>query len=94
MLSNSYRQSSRFDEAGGAADSENKFLWHGPARRLEAEVVRDAILSISGALDTAMGGPGFHSFNGKGSNRRSVYYINTLSAKNSFLETLIAPTRR
>jgi hypothetical protein len=31
-------------------------------RRLEAEEIRDAILSVSGRMDTAMGGPGYYLF--------------------------------
>jgi hypothetical protein len=38
-------------------DPENKLLWRMPTKRLEAEVIRDSILSISGRLDSVMGGP-------------------------------------
>src|SRR4029079_14706001 len=31
-------------------------------RRLEAESIRDAVLQVSGKLDTTMGGPGFSDF--------------------------------
>ncbi len=43
-------------------DSTNRLLWHFPARRLEAEPLRDAILAVSGNLNLAMGGPGFDLF--------------------------------
>ena len=43
-------------------DSANRLLWHFPARRLEAEPLRDAILAVSGNLNLEMGGPGFDLF--------------------------------
>ncbi len=45
-----------------ALDSSNRLLWHFPARRLEAEPLRDAMLAVSGKLDRTMGGPGFDLF--------------------------------
>ena len=45
-----------------AKDRGNAWLWRGPARKLEAEAVRDAVLAVSGALDLTMGGPGFRDF--------------------------------
>ena len=35
-------------------------LWRHRQRRLEAEVVRDSILAVSGRLNTQMAGPGFY----------------------------------
>ena len=32
-------------------DAENRWLWRFPARRLEAEAVRDALLAVAGELD-------------------------------------------
>jgi hypothetical protein len=40
-----------------AIDPGNRLLWRMRLRRLEAEVVRDAILATSGKLDRALGGP-------------------------------------
>ncbi|MDA1049177.1 MAG: DUF1553 domain-containing protein [Planctomycetota bacterium] len=48
--------------AASAADSGNRLLWRMNRRRLEAEEIRDAILSVSGRMDTAMGGPGYYLF--------------------------------
>jgi len=55
-----------------AIDSGNRLLWHFPARRLEAEPLRDAILAVSGKLDRTMGGPGFDLFEAN-SNYVKVY---------------------
>ena len=56
MLSRAYQMSSVADPAAVAADPENLTLHHMPIRRLEAEAIRDAILSVSGHLNPAMGG--------------------------------------
>lgn len=39
-------------------DPENRLLWHAHQRRLEAEVLRDAILVVAGTLNDKIGGPG------------------------------------
>jgi len=49
--------SSGSDEPGGAApDPDNRLLSRFPRQRLEAEMVRDALLAVSERLDPAMGG--------------------------------------
>jgi hypothetical protein len=56
MISSVYRQAS--EPAGSAGDdSENRLSGRMPLRRLEADVIRDAMLDVSGRLDPAMGGP-------------------------------------
>ena len=59
LMANSaaFRVSSEWDEAAGRNDAENRLLWRWRLRRLEAEVVRDSILTVSGRLNTKMGGP-------------------------------------
>lgn len=57
MTSAAYRQSSRRTPEGDAADADNRLLGRAPVRRLEAEAVRDAMLSVSGSLNRAMFGP-------------------------------------
>ncbi|WP_254507046.1 PSD1 and planctomycete cytochrome C domain-containing protein [Anatilimnocola floriformis] len=55
MLSQTYQQSSAFDAKGFAADPENRLYWRMPLRRLEAEEIRDALLTSSGLLDRTPG---------------------------------------
>jgi hypothetical protein len=50
-LSHVYRLDSRMDETNFAIDPENKLGWRHSPRRLEAEEIRDAIMSVSGSLD-------------------------------------------
>jgi hypothetical protein len=60
LLSDTYQQTSRrldFPEVA-AIDPENKLLAYFPPRRVEAEVIRDSILAVSGELDLTAGGPG------------------------------------
>jgi hypothetical protein len=44
-------------QKGAEADPHNLLLWRQACRRLEAEQIRDAALTISGELDGASGGP-------------------------------------
>jgi hypothetical protein len=62
VTSAAYRQSSLDDPAKARSDADNRFLWRMNRTRLDAESVRDAILSASGRLDLAMGGPADHHF--------------------------------
>jgi hypothetical protein len=57
MTSTAYRQSSRRHPDGEQSDPENRLYWRKPVQRLDAEVIRDAILAASGALNKAMFGP-------------------------------------
>jgi hypothetical protein len=106
MLSSTYRQSSRFEARAAAADADDRLLWRFPARRLEAEAIRDAMLLASGQLNPQMTGPSFRPFKlivfnsnfyelndpvGPEFNRRTVYRININSAKDPLLETLDCP---
>jgi hypothetical protein len=57
MTSEAYRMSSQFTDPGNMQkDAANRYLWRFQARRLEAEIVRDAILATSGGLNREMGG--------------------------------------
>lgn len=43
-------------------DADCRLLWRYPPSRLEAEALRDAVLTVSGRLDLRMGGAGFDLF--------------------------------
>ncbi|MBC8354878.1 MAG: PSD1 domain-containing protein [Planctomycetes bacterium] len=66
VTSGVYQQTSsaKLDDASkaAAADSGNRLLWRMNRRRLEAEEIRDAILSVSGRMNFTMGGPGYYLF--------------------------------
>ncbi len=79
VLSRTYRQSSDASPEQLTADPENRLLSHMNRRRLDAECLRDAMLLVSGHLQTEAGGPSFDTtlssdfgFSHKDA-RRSVY---------------------
>jgi len=51
VLSRAYRLAAVDDPAGAAIDPENRLLWRMHRRRLDAESLRDAILSVAGTLE-------------------------------------------
>jgi hypothetical protein len=71
MTSAVYQESTQVDEAKVKLDRDNKLYWRQPARRLEAEIIRDAILTVGGDLDPKMFGPGTLDEKSK---RRSIYF--------------------
>lgn len=85
-------------------DPANRLLWRMNLRRLEAEIVRDCILAVSGSLDLTAGGPPVEISNpanglseAKNSptptshNRRSVYLFARRVYPLKFLEIFDAP---
>ena len=63
VTSETYKRSSASSPDGLAKDAQSKRLWRFPPRRLDAEAIRDSVLSVSGKLDLATaGGPGFDLF--------------------------------
>ncbi len=59
LLSSTYRQASRSPDnaLGRRKDPDNRLLWHYPRRRLDAEEIRDAMLSLADKLNRKAGGP-------------------------------------
>ncbi len=62
LTSATFVQSSRPRAAALAIDADSRLLWRFPARRVEAEVIRDSILTVSGKLNPRQGGVGFDFF--------------------------------
>ena len=76
VTSNTYRLSSRPGPAHPNAelDPDNSTYWKFDQRRLEAETIRDAMLSVSGQLDPAIGGQDLDPQLEATSRRRSMYF--------------------
>jgi cytochrome c553 len=53
VLSRAYRQSSTYRADAFAKDPDNRLYWRANKRRLDAEVIRDSMLAVSGQLDTS-----------------------------------------
>ena len=78
MLADVYQQASVEDPDARQRDAENRLLWRMPRKRLEVESMRDALLAVSGELDTTtIGGRPFDLETSPVVPRRSVYaFIN------------------
>ncbi|MCH2127313.1 MAG: DUF1549 and DUF1553 domain-containing protein, partial [Pirellulaceae bacterium] len=99
VLSQTYRMSSRPDASASQVDPANQWLHRQRVRRLQGEVIRDAILAGSGRLDVKMfgssvpvhvtpfmqgrGHPGSGPLDGEG--RRSIF----LSVRRNFLSPMM-----
>lgn len=87
-------------------DADNRLLWRQNSRRLEAEAIRDAVLQVSGKLNSERGGPGFEDFTYQEAYapiyryitadepalwRRSIYRYIVRTTPDGFLTTLDCP---
>jgi hypothetical protein len=88
MTSAVYRQGAQVDEARAKVDRDNKLCWRWSGRRLEAEVIRDSLLAVSGQLDARMFGPGTLD---EGSRRRSIYFTVKRSKLVPMMQVFDAP---
>jgi len=66
ITSAAFKQSSAISPQALEIDPENRFLSHGPRYRLDAEVLRDSALFISGLLVEKMGGKGVKPYQPSG----------------------------
>ena len=51
MMSDTYRQSSKYNQANYSVDPDNKFLWRANPRHMDAESLRDSMLAVAGKLN-------------------------------------------
>jgi hypothetical protein len=107
VTSATYQQSSLPNAEAVRIDANNRWLWRKSPVRLEAEVIRDAILVISGQLNPRRGGPGYQDFRpflrggtqfyeildpvGPEFNRRSLYRTWARGGHNPLLDTFDCP---
>jgi hypothetical protein len=83
-----YRQGVATSPAGQNLDPDNRLLWTRRRQRIEAEVIRDRLLQMSGDLDTRMYGMGSLKLTDP---RRSVYLTVKRSKLLPFLQLFDAP---
>ena len=89
VTSRTYRTTSRTgstDHPNFARDPDNISLWRFSPSRMEAEVVRDSVLKISGSLDGRIGGREIPQPQGLTTPRRSVYFDHHGEGRMSFLD--------
>ena len=104
LLSKAYRRSGDWNESNGRKDEANRFYWRFDRRRLEAEEIRDGMMSVSGTLDLKR--PEEHPFPMiddwhwtqhnpfkavYGSNHRSVYLMIQRIQRHPYLSLFDAP---
>lgn len=87
VLTEAWQRSSSPGSRANEKDPDNRLLSHFTLRRLEAEAIRDALLTVSGSLDETMFG---NTVDGQ-SNRRSVYVRTQRNDLDPFLQTFNAP---
>jgi hypothetical protein len=98
-----YRQSSAPRPELATVDPDNRLLAHYPVRRLDAEAVRDSLLSVAGELDPRAGGPYVPTARtaegtvelaetANGAHRRSVYLQQRRTQVVTFLSLFDAPS--
>jgi hypothetical protein len=87
VTSRTWQQASHPSELSQNVDPDNQMLSHAFVKRLEAEAIRDALLTVSGKLEPALfGGP-----EGGRSNRRSLYVGVNRNSLDPFLRTFDFP---
>ena len=62
VMSAVYRQASNNNDANAKIDAGNQYLWRANRQRLDAESLRDSIVTAAGKLDLTMGGPAVEQF--------------------------------
>jgi hypothetical protein len=82
LTSATYRQSSAVAAQAAAVDAQNIWYSHMNRRRLEAEAIRDSVLSVSGKLDLTMYGPSFKDFVVEKPEHSPHYQYNLYDAEN------------
>lgn len=68
-----------------SVDAENRFYWRMNPIRMEAQTVRDAMLKLSGELESKMGGPSLDPVIQEMSRRRSLYFVHSHNDHHKFL---------
>jgi hypothetical protein len=91
VTSAAYRMASTPDAHNREIDPDNVFLWRMNSRRMEAEVVRDNLLYICGALDSSMGGPDLPHTQGQSSHRSSIHLRQAHEKLVEFLQIFDGP---
>jgi len=88
MLSSLYRRSSDLNDEKFRLDESNSLFWRRERHRLEAEVIRDALLAVSGSLDERMFGAGTLD---PEQSRRSIYFTMKRSKLVPMMQVFDAP---
>ncbi len=73
-------------------DRDNHYLWRMNVRRLDAEIIRDNVLAVSGQLDKTLGGADIDYLEGETTRRRSIYLRHAYEKQMTMLVLFDAPS--
>ncbi len=73
-------------------DRDNRFYWRANVRRMEAEVVRDTLWSLTNGLDHSFSGPELEPSTADTTPRRSLYFRHTPDDQATMLELFDGPS--
>ncbi|HIG27743.1 MAG TPA: DUF1553 domain-containing protein [Verrucomicrobiales bacterium] len=88
VTSNAYRRSSArrtIDDIRNRKDPENRYHWHAVVKRMNAQMIRDSILHLSGTLDPQLGGPSIPASDKIKTKRKSLYFLHSRDDQHRFL---------
>ncbi|MFT5050568.1 MAG: mono/diheme cytochrome c family protein [Chlamydiales bacterium] len=91
MLSAVYQLAVGDDETNQVLDPDSRFLWRFQRRRMQAEEIRDALLSVSGELDLEIGGPSLDLAD-EDNERRTIYGMVSRFLPDEFLRSFDFPS--
>lgn len=93
VTSDAYKMRSTFANDGNKSkDPDNLMLWRMNPRALEAEAIRDGLLSVAGMLDETRGGPDLDVNDEAPKQRRSLYYRHAPEKMMPFLAAFDNPS--
>lgn len=73
-------------------DRDNHYLWRMNVRRMDAEIIRDNVLAVSGQLDKTLGGADIDYLEGETTRRRSIYLRHAYEKQMTMLVLFDAPS--
>jgi hypothetical protein len=107
VTSEAYQQAGAWRAEAHRIDAGNRLVWRRSPQRLEAESMRDAVLAVTGELDSTLGGEPYLDFRtyffkgtqfydtieqvGAGFNRRSLYRLWARGGRSPLLDALDCP---
>ncbi|MCX7422139.1 MAG: DUF1553 domain-containing protein [Planctomycetia bacterium] len=83
---------SRANNGQPSSDADNRYYWRANIRRMDAEVVRDTLWSLTNGLDRSFSGPELDPVSADTAPRRSLYFRHTPDDQATMLELFDGPS--
>jgi hypothetical protein len=91
VTSRAYRSASTPHAGNLVADPDNQWFWRMQPQRMDAETVRDSVLTVAQTLDRTRGGPDLPAADGMSVLRRSLYFHSSPEKQMAFLKLFDGP---